>query len=74
MRPSSFHVDCPWRTSVTVLGEDTLGNEQVTTRHPEARDADCRERCDSTQLLREETLQALAGATAEHAMGITARE
>ncbi len=69
MRPSSFHVDCPWRTSVTLLGVDTLGNEQVTTRH---RDADCRERRDedsSKRLLREATFQARA----EHEMGITAR-
>jgi ribosomal protein S25 len=63
MRPSSFQVDCPWRTKVTLLGVDTLGNAQTAPRHPRARDAECRDEDSSKRFRREATYETRAGAT-----------
>ena len=63
MRPSSFQVDCPWRTKVTLLGVDTLGNAQTAPRHPRARGADCRDEDSSKRFRREATYETRAGAT-----------
>ena len=70
MRPSSFQVDCPWRTKVTLLGVDTLGNAQTAPRHPRARDAECRDEDSSKRFRREATFETRAGATVGRATDI----
>ena len=50
MRPSSFQVDCPWRTSVTRFSESTRGTAHVARREraPRAGGAGARIACPGT--------------------------
>ena len=70
MRPSSFQVDCPWRTKVTFLGVDTLGNAQTAPRHPRALNAGFRDEDSLKRLRRETTFETRGGATVGRATDI----